>query len=191
MTAPHEIALPGRAAGFAAQLAAGLPAVETRRLKLRAPRLEDFDAYAEIATGPAGRFLIEDPSRENAWFDFAQMVAAWLLRGHGLWSVETKEAAELVGFVLIGFEPGDHEPELGYMLRPGFEGEGYAIEAAAAAKRCAFDVLDLPSLVSTVDRDNARSRRLAERLGGLRDAAAEAAHGDAILVYRYAKKEAA
>ncbi|MEM7268768.1 MAG: GNAT family N-acetyltransferase [Pseudomonadota bacterium] len=184
MTAPHELAIPGPAADFGAELRAKLPVIETARLRLRAPVIEDFGAYAEIATGPSGKFLIEEPNRENAWFDFTQMIATWLLRGHGLWSVETR-AGQLVGFVLLGFEPGDHEPELGYMLRPGHEGNGYAEEAARAAMAHAFGPCALPTLVSTIDHENARSIALAGRLGGMRDAAAEAAHGRITQVHRY------
>ena len=185
MIAPHEIPGAGPAAAFAAELRAKLPVLETARLVLRAPRIEDFAHYAEIATGPKGRFLIEDGSRQDAWFDFANMVGAWLLRGHGLWVVDLKATGETVGFVVLGFEPGDHEPELGYMFRAAFEGEGYASEASAAARAHGLDTLALPGLVSTIDPDNAASIRLAERLGGLRDMAAEAAHGDRIRVYRH------
>lgn len=190
MTLPHERPASGPAAAFAAHLAAELPVIETPRLRLRAPRIEDFQAYAEIATGPSGRFLIDEPSRENAWCDFTQMTATWLLRGHGLWSVETREKGDLVGFVLLGFEPGDHEPELGYMFRDHATGRGYATEAARAARAHAFDTLGMTTLVSTADHDNAASHALAERLGASRDPKAEAAHGDAVRVYRHPIPEA-
>ena len=187
---PHERPATGPAAAFAARLAAELPVIETERLRLRAPRIEDFDAYAEIATGPAGHFVIDEPTRENAWFDFTQMTATWLLRGHGLWSVETRDTNELLGFVLLGFEPGDHEPELGYMFRDSATGKGYATEAARAARAHAFDALAMPTLVSTIDHDNTASHALATRLGATRDPKAEAAHGNAIRVYRYTAEEA-
>ncbi|MDU8944797.1 GNAT family N-acetyltransferase [Ovoidimarina sediminis] len=190
MTLPHERPATGPAAAFAAHLSSELPKIETERLRLRAPRIEDFEVYAEIATGPEGRFLIDAPTRENAWYDFTQMTATWLLRGHGLWSVEKREDGALVGFVLLGFEPGDHEPELGYMFRDAATGHGYATEAARAARAHAFDVLALPTLVSTIDHDNVASHRLAERLGATRDAAAEAAHRNEIRVYRYSASEA-
>lgn len=191
MIAPHEIPTPGPAAGFAATLRAALPRLETERLLLRAPCLEDFDAYAEIGTSPRGRYLVEDNSdRDALWLDFAQMVATWLLRGHGVWTVESRANGVVHGFVLLGFEPGDHEPELGYLFREMAEGKGYATEAATAARDYAFATLRLPTLVSTIDHDNARSIALVTRLGATRDTAAEAAHGNAILVYRHPTPEA-
>jgi RimJ/RimL family protein N-acetyltransferase len=74
-----------------------------------------------------------------------------------------------VGFVLIGFEPGDLEPELGWLFLPAAEGQGYAAEAATAARHHALSVLGLPSLVSYIDPANDRSARLAARLGARRD----------------------
>lgn len=191
MTLAHETPAVGPAADFAARLAAALPVIETERLRLRAPRLEDFPVYAEIVMGPRGRFVFDDPSRSDVWLDFTQMVATWLLRGHGVWAVEALEGGAPLGFVLLGLEEGDHEPELGYFLRESAEGKGYAREAAAAARAHAFGALGWTTVVSTIDHGNDRSIRLAERLGGARDPAAEAAHGDRIQVWRYMAEDAA
>jgi RimJ/RimL family protein N-acetyltransferase len=170
MTAPHERPVPGPAAYFAAQLCAHLPVIETERLRLRAPRLSDFDAWAEIFTGPAGPHLGGPFGRDDAFTELAATCGLWLLRGHGLWAVEPKTGGEVLGFVLIGFEPGDREPELGYLFRPGAEGQGYATEAALALRDHAFMALGMDRLVSYIDPDNPRSIRVAERLGALRDA---------------------
>jgi RimJ/RimL family protein N-acetyltransferase len=165
---PHETPLPGAAATFAATLSAGLPVIETARLRLRAPRLTDFDAWAEILTGPAAPHLGGPFDRDDAFTEFAATCGLWLLRGHGVWTVETKTGGEPLGFVLIGFEPGDQEPELGYLFRASAEGQGFATEAAAALRDYAFDVLGFKRLVSYIDPQNPRSTRVAERLGASR-----------------------
>ncbi len=189
MILPCEIPAAGPAAAFAARMQAMLPVLDTEGLRLRAPAIADFPTYAEIALSPRDGYLVAEPTHDAAWLDFCQMVATWTLRGHGVWTVEARADGAVTGFVLLGFEPGDHEPELGYMFRPEAEGRGLAREAAEAARDHAFGTLGLPSLVSTIDHDNARSARLAERLGALRDARAEAAHGDAIRVYRHPAPE--
>ena len=184
---PHHqrpAALP-EASALAERLSSLIPTLQTERLVLRAPRLSDFSIYADIALSANGRFLLEEPNRENAWFDFVNMIACWFLRGHGLWAVERAQDAGLIGFVLIGFEPGDHEPELGYMLAEGAQGFGYAREAALTVKQFAFEALGFTTFVSTIDPDNAASIKLAERLGGVRDREAEEAHGNKVVVYRY------
>ena len=164
----HERALPGPAAAFAAALSARLPVLDTPRLRLRAPRLGDFDAWAEIFCGPAGPPLGGPFTRDQAFAEFAAAVGTWLLRGHGPWTVEPRDGGAALGFVLIGFEPGDAEPELGFLFRPAAEGRGYALEAATAARDHARR-LGLPSLVSYVAPDNRRALRLADRLGARRD----------------------
>ncbi len=113
------------------------------------------------------------------------MAANWLLRGHGLWAVERRADTETIGFVLIGFKPGDHEPELGYMLVERARGNGYTFEAAQAALRFAADALSFNTLVSTIDPGNDASLQLALKLGGQRDPAAEESHNNEILVLRY------
>ena len=185
--APHEIPVAGAAAELAGRLQSLLPALRTERLILRAPRLEDFTCYAEIVAGPGGRFLVEDPTRDGAWADFMQVVATWILRGHGAWTA-TRDGAP-VGFVLIGFEPGDLEPELGYLFLPAAEGRGLAYEACRAVLAHARDTMGLTTLVSYVATDNPRSIALAARLGARRDPAAEAAltpaDRDTTHVYRH------
>jgi RimJ/RimL family protein N-acetyltransferase len=148
----------------AAALAAAVPVLHTQRLTLRAPRLTDFPAYAAIACTDRGVHIGGPFSEEEAWFDFCCMVANWVLRGHGIWSVDT-HAGVHVGFVLIGFEPGDAEPELGWFLTEAAEGQGYATEAAAAVRDHAFGPLGLTRLASYIDPENPSSRRVAERLG--------------------------
>lgn len=183
---PHEVfPVPPQAQALATQLGAAVPTLTTERLRLRAPRLADFPAYAEIALSPKGRFLMEEPTRETAWCDFTNMTAGWLLRGHGLWTVERLSDGRVVAFALLGFEPGDHEPELGYMVRPEAEGCGYATEAAGRARRYAFEALGFDHLVSSIDPENDGSVRVAKKLGGVRDTDAEAAHGDAVIIMRY------
>jgi RimJ/RimL family protein N-acetyltransferase len=147
-------------------LAAVVPTLRTDRLILRAPRLDDFAAYAAIfqsarAVHFGGPFSIDD-----TWDDFCRLTANWLLRGHGIWAVDT-HAGALVGFVLIGFEPGDAEPELGWFLVCDAEGQGYATEAARAARAYGFASLGLSRLVSYVAPTNRASACVAERLGAV------------------------
>ncbi|WP_245306297.1 GNAT family N-acetyltransferase [Roseovarius aestuariivivens] len=156
---------PPKAAALADRLAAELPALETARLRLRAPRLADFAAYADIVCGPRGEGLGGPMAHGEAWYDFSNMVGCWLLRGHGLWSIEPRGGGDLLGFVVLGCEPGDEEHELGFLLTEAAEGHGYATEAAQAARAFARDTLGLPSLVSYIVPQNARSIALAQRLG--------------------------
>lgn len=161
--APWEMPPVGAPAALAATLAAGLPRLVTERLSLRAPEIADFDAYARIFL--SDRWHDEGGrTREDAWLDFAQMVAGWMLRGMGLMAID-KRGGEHVGFVVLNHEYGDAHAEVGWMLNDGSEGNGYATEAARAALRFAFGSLRLKGLVSYIAPSNTASIRVAERLG--------------------------
>lgn len=194
MTAPHEMPGAGSTAAFADRLAAMVPVIEAGRVRLRAPRLADLPAWTEILCSDRAVHMDGPYARDDAFMEFAAGAGSWLLRGHGVWTVDPREGGEPLGFVLVGFEPGDREPELGFFLRAGAEGQGYASEAAQAARDWAW-AQGLPSLVSYVDPANARSARLAERLGARRDVGAEAAYAgtpdDGIAVYRHPRPETA
>ncbi|WP_425049373.1 GNAT family N-acetyltransferase [Psychromarinibacter sp. S121] len=171
MIHPHEFSPMGPAAGLADRMQSMVPVLGTDRLLLRAPRIDDFDLFAEIACSERAAGMGGPMSREAAWSEFMQMTGTWYLRGTGCWTV--CNGGRAIGFAQIGFEPGDMEPELGFMFDAASEGHGFAYEAARAVMTHARETLGMTTLVSYVARDNARSISLALRLGGARDAAAE------------------
>jgi RimJ/RimL family protein N-acetyltransferase len=181
---PWEQPPAGAAAALAARVAGAVPVLETARLRLRAPRLADFAGYAEIATTERGVHFGGPMTRRDAWLDFCQLAAGWLLRGHGTWALERRFDGALLGFLTLNHEFGDPEPELGFLLLAEAEGQGYAREAAEATRDFAFDRLGWPSVVSYIDPANARSIRLAERLGARREGPV-----DDVLVFRHAPTE--
>ncbi|PRX33782.1 Protein N-acetyltransferase, RimJ/RimL family [Meinhardsimonia xiamenensis] len=185
----HEMPPAGSAAALAETIAAAIPVLETERTRLRAPRIGDFDLYASIVCSPRGSHLGGPYTRADAWSDFSRAVAGWLLHGHGLWCVETRADRLAIGFVVIGLEPGDAEPELGFLFAREVEGKGFAREAAAAARDFAWHRLGLESLVSYIDAENTRAIELALRLGARRDAAAEARLAEPACVYRHPRPE--
>lgn len=172
----------GAAATLAACLSARVPELDTPRLRLRAPRIEDFADYAGIVMSDRAVHVGGPMSRRDAWLDFTQMVAGWLLRGHGLWSIERRSDRALVGFLPLDHEVGDAEPAFGWLLSAAAEGHGYAREAAAAARAYADRCLGLAQLVSQVAPETARSIRIAEAIGAVGE---DMSPGDDMLVFRH------
>lgn len=187
MILPCETLPPlGPAADFAARMQAMIPVLRTERLTLRALKIEDFPLVAEIATGPRGAGIGGPMSRDDAWYEFAQMNMTWLVRGHGYWAVTETASDTLLGFTGIGFEPGDRAPELGYFFAADAEGKGYAAEAVARVRDWGYRDADLATLESYIFTGNARSIALAERLGAVRTG--EMTYDDETLyVYRHLK----
>ena len=180
---PWERPSSGALAREVARLTAALPRIETERLVLEPAGIEDFATYAAIYGSP--RWGHDDaPSGEDIWLDFCQLVAGWLLRGVGLMRIVPRDGGAALGFVLLNHEYGDPEMELGWMLTEAAEGQGIAFEAAQAL-RAHGAALGLASVVSYIAPGNARSARLAARLGATRDAVAEAALGGDVEVWRH------
>ncbi|MDG4649508.1 GNAT family N-acetyltransferase [Roseibacterium sp. SDUM158017] len=186
MTIAPRCTLPptGDAAEAARRQRALVPVIETGRLRLRAPRPEDIGDWTHVFLAD---FAADGDGDEQAWTEFSCYASGWLLHGHGLWTVERKSDGLLVGFVLLGLEWSDREPELGYAFLRAHRRQGYASEACAAARDFGFTLLD--TFVSYVEPGNAASNRLAEGLGARRDAEAEARLGaedeDLVHVWRY------
>jgi RimJ/RimL family protein N-acetyltransferase len=185
---PWEQPPAGQAAIAADRVFQALPRIATDRTFLRGPYMEDFDAFADLVTSDRGRYVSGPLTRDGAWDDFIQLTASWILRGCGLWTVEHQDDKRILGFVLLGHETGDPEPELGFLFTAEAEGQGYAFEAAEKARNNAWNALSFDTLVSYIDPENDRAIALAQRLGATRDAGA--VH-DGCEVWRYARPEVA
>ncbi len=146
-----------------------IPTLTTDRLILRAPQRADFAPFA--AFWASERSVHEGGPRDlrGAWEDFAAGFGLWLIEGFGTWSVEERATGAPVG-VIGYFHPADFpELEIGWTVFDGFEGKGYAFEAAMAARAWGYAEGGLTTLVSYIDPANTRSIRLAERMGARRD----------------------
>ncbi|MEM8871248.1 MAG: GNAT family N-acetyltransferase [Pseudomonadota bacterium] len=158
MTAPWQHPSTGLAADRVTAFAALVPVLETPRLRLRAPRIEDFEVYRACLNDTGG-------APADIWLDFNQMVASWPLRGFGPWAIDTI-GSDTVGLLPVDHEFGDPEPEIGWFLTPVARGQGLATEAARAALSALLGPMGFDSIVSYIDVDNIASRAVAERLGG-------------------------
>ncbi len=148
--------------------------LKTERLLLRRWRPADLSPFAAINADPRVMEYFPAPlsSVESAAL-LERIELCFEDRGYGLWAAEVPGEAALIGFV--GLAPVELEiafapaVELGWRLAPQFWGRGLASEAARATMRCAFEELELPSLVSYTAASNLRSRRVMERLQMRRD----------------------
>lgn len=188
MNAPVEQHRPGKAARQAARIGGAIPTLDTRRMQLRGPRVYDFATYAEIMCTERATYMGGPFDREAAWADFTQGCATWMLHGHGLWTIDTLGEPS-AGFVLLGFEYSDPEPELGILLKKSVEGQGFASEACEAVLKYAYDQLGWDTVCSYVDPSNARCVRLMQEMRAGRDKALEAQLGGEMLVFRHMKPE--
>lgn len=142
------------------------PVLQTDRLVLRLPRIEDFDRYAQLqGDEDAARYIGGWQSRPAAWRKFLQMPGAWALQGFGMFSIVDKASGRWLG------QAGPWRPEawpgneIGYSLHPDAWGRGYALEAATAAIDWAFEKLGWDDIIHCIDPANDASKKVAQRLG--------------------------
>ncbi len=166
-----------------------IPVIETTRLILRGPLGSDAGPLAAFMVSPRATWIGGPYPKEEAaeWLDWQSK--RWAELGRGSWIVALKGSNTPVGRIGILDHEGWHEPELAWFVFEGFEGQGYAYEAAFAARTYANGPLGLPPLFSFIEATNDRSRALVERLGATHESDVRFKDHD-LRVYRHPAPEA-
>jgi len=144
------------------------PTLETPHLLLRAWRGRDLEAHAQMSADPEVMRYIGDGrvlDQGQSWREIAMHIGHWVLRGYGQWALERKENGASIGRAGLWNPPGWPGLEVGWKLSRDAWGQGYATEAGRAAIDWAWVTLDVQELISVIHPGNARSIRVAERLG--------------------------
>lgn len=147
-------------------------------------RTDDWPAYESMMASERAKFLGGPYDSSGAWGMFCADHAQWDLYGAGALMIEVQETRQTVGQIGINSSPLFPETELGWLLYEGFEGQGYAVEAAQALHDWAFGKLGLATLVSYIDPQNYPSIAIAAKLGATLDQEAKALNPGG-LVFRY------
>lgn len=142
--------------------------LETERLRLRPYRTGDVEELAPMFADPDHMRYYPAPfTREQteAWVE--RQFQRYRDDGFGLLVVEDRRTGAIVGTVGPALQEveGERLVEIGWHIRPGLKGSGYAPEAAAAARDWAFANLDVGHLISLILPENAPSIRVAEKIG--------------------------
>jgi len=140
----------------------GIPVLETERLTLRAPRLDDAEAIARLAND---RRVAENTARvpHPYTLDDAEQFIATANGQDGEAVFIITRGGDVIG--ACGIEPRTGAAEIGYWLGAPFWGRGYATEAVRAAIDHAFGDLGHAALQAGARVSNAASRRVLEKCG--------------------------
>lgn len=154
--------------------------LETERLVLRPWRDGDLAPLLAINTDPRVLEHLPAPWTEAQARAFMASANDLLDAGdHALRAVETRSDGALVG--MVGLKRATFEAaitpcvEVAWRLAPGAWGRGYATEAAVRALEDGF-ARGLDEIVSFTVTENARSARVMERIGMVRDGASDFDH---------------
>ncbi|SEC32074.1 GNAT family N-acetyltransferase [Rhodobacter sp. 24-YEA-8] len=146
------------------------PVLETGDLRLRMPKLSDFEYRAAFYASDRSVWEGGPLSRNAAWRLWASEVGQWPLMGYGPFTVEDRDSGAYLGEVGI-YHPAEYPaPELGWFVVPKAEGRGVAARAARAVLDWLAGATDWPFITNIIDPGNQRSIALGLRIGGVIDA---------------------
>jgi len=140
--------------------------IDTPRLHLRKPTVEDLPPAQAFYATERSKFVGGPADHGESWRLAAMFLGHWMLRGYGLFTVVTRDTGRAIG--LVGpWYPGDWpDHELGWQIwDTQDEGQGYATEAAKAARGWARTTLNWTRIVSYIAPENTGSIAVANRLG--------------------------
>ncbi|MBN2906533.1 MAG: GNAT family N-acetyltransferase [Rhodobacteraceae bacterium] len=161
-----------------------IPILETERLVLRGPAPEDYPNFEATFTSYRARFMGGPLNEYESWMLYAAEIGHWQIHGFGMWMIHDRTTDATLGMAGGWFPKGWPEREIAWMIWPGVEGHGIALEAAHAVRGWCYDKLGWETAVTYVDPNNVSSVNLCERLGAeLDDEAASIDSHD--VVYRH------
>jgi RimJ/RimL family protein N-acetyltransferase len=140
-----------------------IPVLETKRLALRAPRLEDAKAVATLAND---RRIAENTARIPHPYkvaDAESFIGGASKSGEAAFLITLRDAT-VIGACGIMFQY-EATPELGYWLGVPYWGKGYATEALHAVIDYAFTDLAHEAVQAGSRVTNPASRRVLEKSG--------------------------
>jgi RimJ/RimL family protein N-acetyltransferase len=140
--------------------------LETPRLILRPPRLDDLDAWSDMMLDePAARFIGGVMPRAVCWRQLMTMIGAWHAGGFAMFSVIEKSSGRWIGRLGPWQPEGWPGPEIGWAIARDCWGRGYAVEGATAAATWAFERLGWMRMIHSIAPENSQSQRVAQKLG--------------------------
>lgn len=142
---------------------ASIPVLETKRLALRAARLEDAKAVAALAND---RRIAENTARIPYPYKLAdaeQFIAGANRKGEAAYLITLRDGT-IVGACGLMFHYDD-TPEIGYWLGVPYWNKGYATEALHALIDYAFTDLTHDAVQAGARVTNPASRRVLEKCG--------------------------
>ncbi len=140
--------------------------LETPRLILRPPRLEDLDPWTEMmADEETARFIGGTAPRPACWRQLMTLIGSWHAHGFAMFSVIEKTTGRWLGRVGPWQPEGWPGTEIGWSIVRVCWGKGYAVEAAIASTDWVVDSLGWTDIIHSIAPANVASQRVAQKLG--------------------------
>lgn len=144
-----------------------------QRIRLSPFDESDLDLFVEMSMSPDMMEHVYDPfSFEEAKATFVAKSQLWSMESDGWLSFGITEVLTGEKLGNIGLKITNHEAkiaEVGFMIKQGAQGKGFASEALGLVKSYALSKLNLNKLVATCSVNNTGSFKLLEKHGFIRE----------------------
>lgn len=142
--------------------------LETERLYLREMNQSDFKSLCKILQDEDVMYAYEgafSDAEVQEWLH--RQISRYQKWGFGLWAVILKETDEMIGQCGLTMQPWKDKEvlEIGYLFQHLYWHKGYALEAAKACKKYAFERLNAEEVCSIIRNTNTASQKVAVRNG--------------------------
>lgn len=142
--------------------------IETKRLILRVPLLEDAQSLFELNSDP-------DVVRYTGDTAFNSIIEVHHLLRDRIWPQQEKykmtrlivtlKEGTFLGWCGLKYFPETNEVDLGYRFMKKYWGKGYATEASIASLEYGFNELNLKRIIAKAMPDNVGSIKVMQKLG--------------------------
>lgn len=145
------------------------PTLETERLTLRPPTMDDVEWFYSVRSDAEFMAFMHRPpiSQKSEAQDFIQNILDRVEQQTGIqWVLEVKASGKVVGYAgLWRWDQKNHTGELGYGLHPEDSGKGYMKEAVQKCIEFGFEKMQLERIEAWMDPENLGSRKVVESNG--------------------------
>jgi len=143
--------------------------IVTARLRLRQFELDDAPFIFRLLNEPGWKRFIGDRNittdADARIYIETVLISSYMKHGFGLYAIDLKELALPIGMCGLVKREWLEDVDIGFALLDGYQGHGYALEAARATLQLARAVLGLSRLVAITTAANVRSIGLLRQLG--------------------------
>jgi [ribosomal protein S5]-alanine N-acetyltransferase len=163
--------------------------IETKRLIIKEYSYKDIPALNKIFSNSKTMSFWPAPFTEQQTENWVHInINRYEEAGFGRWAVIIKETNELVGDcgIMISEIDGKQEKDLGYIFHYPYWQKGYAVEAAEACMKHAFNNLAIERLCANMAFDHIASRKVAEKIGMKKEKEFHNSRNRNILTFLYA-----
>lgn len=143
---------------------------ESERILLREMKISDLEVFYEFSDAfsePVLETFVKETKEESEKHLQAYIENMYPMYDYGIWTVERKDAREIIGLCGLGQAEvkGEYCTDLGYYICPKWRNQGFATECIEIVLDYAKNYLDFPLIYAIIKKENRISKGILRKFG--------------------------